>query len=917
LTRRRLLPQTTTVASSGQAGSGRILPDAARAAGREEASMSLGVRARALPSCALLLAAVLAPAPAGAVVIFSQTQTGADLAANPAVTFLETGAITGTALDFTSGAAGADRFLLAWSLLPAGSRGDLTVTITIDYAPLTADNDFIFGLHDGASVAGWERSDNSAGSWFTRQGSVSGTAAPADFVFVQGGLGAVEPFTLVYTVSSGGNSTGFTITEGPASAPFTFASNPLDAGRPLVFFMARNNTDEDYRINSVSITIDAAQAVTVLSRGPGGVPADGASEAPAVSADGRYVVFASRATNLAAECATGERHVYRVDRLTGQTRCVSRTAAGPPGDGPSGDPVVSGDGRYVAYPTRAASLAPACASSVDQIVRTDAVTGETVCVSQGSAGPGDAPSRQPTISEDGTLVAFVTAAINLDPACATGIDQIQLRDVAAGTTRCLTVDAAGRAGTGPSLDPALSGDGTTLVFASRATNLVFAAAVAAGAPVARAVAGGPRTETEPLAQVIRRGTAVGAAATELMSQGAGGALANGDSRQPSVSRDGRTVAFASTATNLVPECATGASQVLVASGAGMQCASRNEEGAAGDGPSDQPALSGDGLVVVWVSLARNLTRGASPSQDVAQALRRSLATQNAVVDLLSQTGGTPGNGSSRRPALDLTGAVTVLQTSATNLDAADTNGLDDVLLVAIPVTAPAPADRVFITAPANGTALPLTTSTPLAITWTARAGATQYALEFTGADRVFGNPNGTGPDGQNGFGGAGGAVVVPATRFDVTLEPGFPPGLYQVRVVGLTAAFELLGRFSDALTLALGAVPPGTGRVAITTPASGSVLTRGTPVTFVWEALAGAGSYFFEFTGPGGQFANPNGTTPDPVNTAGGGLIVPTTGFTVPVPALPAGTYQVRVIGRTPAGAFVGTFSDAVTLTIQ
>jgi hypothetical protein len=259
----------------------------------------------------------------------------------------------------------------------------------------------------------------------------------------------------------------------------------------------------------------------------------------------------------------------------------------------------------------------------------------------------------------------------------------------------------------------------------------------------------------------------------------------------------------------------------------------------------------------------------------------------------------------------------VFQTAATNLVSGDTNGRDDVLLVAIPLAVPTVMDRVQITAPPNGTVLPLVAPTLVTVLWTAIDGATQYALEFTGADRVFANPNGTGPDAVNGFGGAGGVAVVQTTSFSTTLGPGFPAGLYQVRVVGLTPAFQPVGRFSDAVTLALGAVPPGNGRVRITQPAPGSVLTPGAPVTFLWDALPAVASYFFEFTGPGGTFANPNGTGPDPANTTGGGVIIPGTGFTTPVPALPAGVYQVRVIGRTAAGAFVGTFSDALSVTIQ
>jgi hypothetical protein len=414
---------------------------------------------------------------------------------------------------------------------------------------------------------------------------------------------------------------------------------------------------------------------------------------------------------------------------------------------------------------------------------------------------------------------------------------------------------------------------------------------------------------------MRRSTQAAGAVAELMSRGPGGAAGTGDSRRPTLSDDGQTVAFESTAPNLVPECPSGVSQVFVRSPGGMRCPSRSEDGAPGDGPSTQPALSGTGTVLVWVSLAQNLTRGVTGPPGVSQILRSRLA-QNAVVELMTQANGTAGNGASQRPSLDRLGELTVFQTAATNLVSGDTNGRDDVLLVAIPFAGPAVLDRVIITSPASGSAFPLTASTPVTIAWTALAGATRYAIEFTGPDRVFANPNGTAPDPVNGLGGAGGAAVVDVTTITPVLEPGLPAGLYQLRVAALTADFQLVGRLSDAVTVALGAVPPGNGRVRLTQPTA-TTLTPGMPVTFVWDALPAVATYFFEFTGPGGQFTNPNGPGPDPANTAGGGLIIGDTGFTTTVPPLPAGVYEVRVIGRTAAGAFVGTFSDALTLTIQ
>ncbi len=131
--------------------------------------------------------------------------------------------------------------------------GPIQVTIEIDYAPLTGDNDFVFGLHDGVNVAGRERSDNSGGSWFTRAGAFNGQDLPG-FAFVTGGLGGVDPFTMSYTIQNNGITT-LTIEENGITEDFDFGPNSLSNDGPLSFFMARQSTNEDYRINSVSIDI--------------------------------------------------------------------------------------------------------------------------------------------------------------------------------------------------------------------------------------------------------------------------------------------------------------------------------------------------------------------------------------------------------------------------------------------------------------------------------------------------------------------------------------------------------------------------------------------------------------------------------------------------------------------------------------
>jgi uncharacterized delta-60 repeat protein len=110
------------------------------------------------------------------------------------------------------------------------------------------------------------------------------------------------------------------------------------------------------------------------------------------------------------------------------------------------------------------------------------------------------------------------------------------------------------------------------------------------------------------------------------------------------------------------------------------------------------------------------------------------------------------------------------------------------------------------------------------------------------------------------------------------------------------------------------------GRARMIAPADGSHLPVGTAVTFAWTGLPGVARYGFEFTGPNGQFLNPNGPTPDPVNGfggAGGGFLVEGTSFTLVIdPSIPLATYQVRVIGVSRDGRPIGIFSDALAITV-
>ena len=376
-----------------------------------------------------------------------------------------------------------------------------------------------------------------------------------------------------------------------------------------------------------------------------------------------------------------------------------------------------------------------------------------------------------------------------------------------------------------------------------------------------------------------------------------GAAGDGPSAAAAVSGDGSVVAFESAAQNLDPPCAGQFLQVFVLQrGPGrLLCISVAPDGTPGNGPSFAPAVSGDGSTVVFSSQATNLT-GSPLTAGGALGQSGGVASfnqwQDVPVEPINQliNGTTP---TGERPnAINRDGTLALTPTPSP----AGT-GVSAVETVAEP-----PAGQPLIVQPASGTVFTLVGGIQLTVQWTAVAEATSYRLQFTGPLAVT-------------------LEVGSTTTFTVTLTPDIPPGSFQVRVVPLSPGGA--GPASDpvAFTLAPGVSLIATDRPFLTAPGDGLAVRYNQPVTFAWTAVAGVTLYGVEFTGANLTFANPNGTAPDSVNGfggVGGGFPVQGTSVTVPVPAgIPVGAYQVRIIGLGPTGAIAGSFSDAVTLTVQ
>jgi Tol biopolymer transport system component len=149
----------------------------------------------------------------------------------------------------------------------------------------------------------------------------------------------------------------------------------------------------------------------------------GQSMSPAISADGRFVAFVSKADLTCGEsspCVTeppdrnGVADVYLRDTQTNTTRRITRSYAGGDPDGPSYHPAISGDGHSVAFVSEASNLTRDSTSRTAQIFAHDLVTGINELISRTPSGrPANGPSLRPALSQDGATIAFQSLASNL------------------------------------------------------------------------------------------------------------------------------------------------------------------------------------------------------------------------------------------------------------------------------------------------------------------------------------------------------------------------------------------------------------------------------------------------------------------------------------------------------------------------
>jgi RHS repeat-associated protein len=399
----------------------------------------------------------------------------------------------------------------------------------------------------------------------------------------------------------------------------------------------------------------ATNLVSVATTGATGA---GASSDTDVSADGRYVVFTSAAANLVASDTNAATDVFVRDTTTGVTTRLSVSATGVQATGASDQPSISADGRYVAFRSAATNLITGDTNAKTDIFVKDRTTGAIERVSVSSSGTQSTnDSDSPALSSDGRYVAFASTATNLVTSDTNAKADIFLRDRQTSTTTRLSVSTSGTQSNNTSELPDVSDDGNRITFSSTATNLVTG-------------------DTNAVRDVFVRDRA--AVTTTRVSVSTSGTQATNLSEHPAISGDGTTIAFESTATNLVSGD-TNAKRDIFTRKLATNTTTRvslTDTGAQTSADSLSPAISTSGSLIAFSTTGAIVTDDFNGVGDVFVRDTGAATTRRISLGTMSQE----GNGASTAPALNADGSVTTFTTASTSFTASDGNGATDVFL---------------------------------------------------------------------------------------------------------------------------------------------------------------------------------------------------------------------------------------------
>ena len=407
----------------------------------------------------------------------------------------------------------------------------------------------------------------------------------------------------------------------------------------------------------------AAQVTERVNLGPGyqqAVISEVCGFGRYVSNDGRYVVFQGYPSMAGWNNMPVAAAILR-DRLTGTSECVSVDNAGIPRDSAvSLGLSMSGDARFIVFRSEARDLVQGDNNGVQDIFVRDRLMTVTERVSVATDGSSaNNYSEFPTVTDDGRFVGFDSLATNLVAGDTNGCTDAFVRDRLLRATDLVSRSSTGTLGNGISGLTTLSGDGRHACFISLATNLV---------------AGDNNNCID--AFVRDRQTGV----TRLVSVASDGSQGNGHVGWALVSANGRFVVFTSDASNLVPGDTNGTTDVFVRDlrFSTTECLSKAPAGTTGNGPCRNPSISDDGRFVAFESAATDLLPGTPQAIGGVFVFDR---LNDSIEMACTRTDGVlPTSGFSFKPTITADGRFVVFGSDANDLVPNDTNGYRDVFL---------------------------------------------------------------------------------------------------------------------------------------------------------------------------------------------------------------------------------------------
>jgi len=410
---------------------------------------------------------------------------------------------------------------------------------------------------------------------------------------------------------------------------------------------------------TTSLYAQPTATTTRVSVATGGTQANEGSYRSAISADGRFVAFHSDATNLVNGDTNGKKDVFVHDRQTGQTTRVSVTTDGNQADGDSERPFLSADGRYVAFQSDATNLVVGDNNGFQDIFVHDRQTGETTRVSVATGGiQANYYSVDASISGDGRYVTFESHADNLDASDKNASGDIYLHDREEGKTWLVSVEVKQASVHGSSAEGKISADGRYVAFASANPNLIG-------------------NDINDKYDIFVRD--LQAHTTTRVSVASNGTQSNLDSFFPSLSENGRYVAFASSANNLVTGDTNSVRDIFVHDRETSQTTrvSIASDGTQANKLSDPPVISADGRYVTFASHATNLVNGdTNGATDIFVHDRQTGQTSRVSV----ASNGSQSSSFSVWPVISADGNLIAFESQANNLVDGDTNDEWDIFV---------------------------------------------------------------------------------------------------------------------------------------------------------------------------------------------------------------------------------------------